>query len=113
MSTPTCNTCGTKFPGRERCKKCGANPTGKPEVEAKIAMLKKTLTPAATKNIKVIHEAIAEFGKAVTRVSENMAEDFKSVDPEELRKYERRMLRAKARSMRTTQQKVGHGSHRG
>lgn len=113
MTTPTCNTCGTKFPGKERCKKCGANPTGKTEVEAKVAMLKKTLPKTMPPAVRVLDEAMAQVSTQMRKAGIAIAEAFKDVDWDEMRKYERRMVRAKSRSIRTTHGKTKHGAHRG
>lgn len=38
--TPTCNTCDTKFPGKEICKLCGSDPNAPANLEWKIAQTK-------------------------------------------------------------------------
>ena len=44
MSTPTCNHCGTKFPGRDRCRECGADPNSKRTLADVIRQTNKALT---------------------------------------------------------------------
>jgi len=40
MSTPTCRTCDTKFPGKHKCKTCGADPNAEPTLDWKIEQAK-------------------------------------------------------------------------
>ena len=35
-SCPVCRSCGAKFPGRDSCKSCGANPNGAPVVSMRV-----------------------------------------------------------------------------
>lgn len=37
MTTPTCKTCGTKFPGKDFCKSCGFDPNATPTVTQRVA----------------------------------------------------------------------------
>ncbi len=34
VTTPTCASCGTKFPGRDSCKSCGRDPNAAPSVQS-------------------------------------------------------------------------------
>lgn len=43
MTTPTCRTCGTKFPGRDICKSCGVDPAAEPNRAARAARVVKAM----------------------------------------------------------------------
>lgn len=36
VTTPTCRSCGTKFPGRDSCKSCGCDPDAPPSIARKV-----------------------------------------------------------------------------
>lgn len=50
--TPTCRSCQTKFPGKDVCKVCGADPNAEPSIDQKIERIK------AQKPVRVIEGKI-------------------------------------------------------
>jgi hypothetical protein len=48
VSTPTCRTCGAKFPGKEVCTHCGANPNAEPSTTARVKLAIKQAPKART-----------------------------------------------------------------
>lgn len=60
MTTPTCRTCGTKFPGREVCKECGADPNAVPSeaIRFKHAVRRAVATAPHLKPTKATTRAI-------------------------------------------------------
>lgn len=60
MSTPTCNTCETKFPGKETCKLCGNDPNGPAAIEWKIAQAK--IKQVAELNEAKVKAALVDAG---------------------------------------------------
>lgn len=97
MVTPTCNTCKAKFPGREICKKCGADPNGKPVLATQVRI--------SSENFQ---KGMRDLAKAFNKLGEALAPHA-----QELSIYERRQIRAHLRSIQNKPQKRAHGRTRG
>lgn len=121
MSTPTCRTCGTKFPGKDVCKMCGRDPHAPKdsiwvkarEHAARTAVIHQQQTEAQITFIEAISRAGAQITftanvkpamDALNRVASaaNAAMvSFSQAKPSpEFRAYVRRVERAKERSRR-------------
>lgn len=105
--TPTCRTCGTKFPGRDVCKQCGADPAAAPTVESRIGRalresgVPKNMDRIVSGTVRV-SASYAKTKAAFTTISALLA------DPS-MRAYERRVLKARVRSIKSNPPKRKHG----
>lgn len=66
--TPICRTCDTKFPGKDVCKTCGADPNAEPTLDYKIerAKLAPIVLPKTSVDLSIIDEA-RRISNAVTK----------------------------------------------
>jgi uncharacterized Zn finger protein (UPF0148 family) len=106
MTTPTCRTCGAKFPGRVTCKVCGADPALEPTVEQRVQRMNRMVKIQMTAAAEGFTKALKEAKKSMEKVA---AVFNRNIDVSEMHKYERRVIRAKERSIRSTTRTRGHG----
>lgn len=97
MVTPTCNTCKTKFPGKDVCVKCGADPNGKPNLVIQMRI------------------SSEEFKKSMRQMVASMNKLGHALAPaaKEMRKHERRQIKAHLRSIQNHPPHRPHGHQRG
>jgi hypothetical protein len=106
MSTPTCRTCGTKFPGKDSCKVCGRDPHAPKdsiwraarEQAARSLAIQQQLQVTFTTNVNPAMEALTRAASATNAAMVSFSQR-QDLGPE-FRKYVRRVERAKARSRR-------------
>lgn len=105
--TPTCRTCGTKFPGRDVCKHCGAEPGAEPTVESRInRALRESGVP---KNLERIFSGHIRLTANTTAAMKSVAKLASLLDNPSMRAYERRVLKARVRSIKSSPPKRKHG----
>lgn len=97
MVTPTCNTCKTKFPGKDVCVKCGADPNGKPVTSIQVRI-------STDKYL----EGMRKLAKSFNDLSAALRPHAR-----EFSKYERRQIKAHLRSVHNQTPHRPHGHPRG
>jgi hypothetical protein len=100
MSTPICRTCDTKFPGKHKCKTCGADPNAEPTLDWKIEQAK--LKP----KVEQLNKGMIELTKKTRLAAKQIAKAFAVptnliLGPEEAKKM-RSAHRARVRSLQNT-----------
>ena len=103
MSTPTCRTCETKFPGKDVCKTCGADPGAEPTLDYKIERAK--AAPAKAAFVAPARLSLKSIAKAFDVPSQLVAD-------KPTRVKERNARRARVRSLQNTRTS-GRGNKHG
>lgn len=119
--TPTCNTCDTKFPGKEICKLCGSDPNAPADLNWKIAQT--SAKPPVEIELKFDSRPLVEGARKMTKAFKSFTFDVRAIArvyqvPTLLVADRERLCRERARrralvrsweSARTSQRHVKHG----